>query len=97
MILFSSLTSKVFFTMLHIWLGLHHPLTLDLSYCICGQPLDAMGIHFLHCAQGGERMVSHDIVQDAFASMRDAFASIAKDMGFHVLHKQTHILLLPTF
>jgi hypothetical protein len=42
-------------------------------------------------------MVSHDIVQDAFASMRDAFASIARDMGFHVLHKQTHILLLPTF
>jgi len=75
---------------LHIQLGLHHPLALGLSYCICGQPLDAMRIHFFHCAHGGERIVSHDVMQDAFAS-------IAKDVGFHVLHEQTHILMLPLF
>jgi hypothetical protein len=39
-----SLTSKVFFTMLHIQLDLLHPLALGLSYYICGQPLDLMGI-----------------------------------------------------
>jgi hypothetical protein len=49
-----------------------------------------IGIHFFHCTHGGERMVSHDVVWDAFAS-------IARDLGFHVLHEQTHIFLLPIF
>ncbi len=40
------MTSKVFFTMLHIQLGLPHPSALGLSYYICGQPLDLMGFTF---------------------------------------------------
>jgi hypothetical protein len=36
-----------------------------------------MGIHF-HCAHGGEKMTSHDVVQDASVA-------IVKDVGFHVL------------
>jgi hypothetical protein len=87
---FFSLISKVFFIVLHIQSRLHHPLTLGLSYCICGQLLDAIRIHFFHCSHGGESMVSHDVVWDAFAS-------IARVVGFHVLHEQTHILLLLIF
>jgi hypothetical protein len=87
---FFSLISKSFSIVLHIQLGLHHPLALSLSYYICGQPLDAMGIHFFHCTHGGEKMVSNEVVQDAFAS-------ITRDVGFHVLHEQTHILMLPPF
>jgi hypothetical protein len=43
-----------------------------------------MGIHFLHCVHGGERMASHDVVQDVFAA-------IARDVRFHILQKQTHV------
>ncbi len=41
-------------------------------------------------AYGGEKTTSHDVV-------RDAFASNSKDVRFHVLHEQTHVLLLLTF
>jgi hypothetical protein len=47
-----------------------------------------MGI-FFHCAHGGERIILHDVVQDVFVA-------IAKDAGFHVSQKQTHVLSLPT-
>jgi len=67
------LTSKVFSTTLHTWLGFPHPLALSLSHCICGQPLDLTGIHFFCYTHGGERMASHDVVWDAFVSiMKDA-------------------------
>ncbi len=54
-----------------------HPLALRLSHYICGQPLDSMGIHLFRCAHGEEKTTSHDAV-------RDAFASIVTDVGFHV-------------
>jgi hypothetical protein len=41
-------------------------------------------------AYGGERTTFHDVV-------RDAFASNSKDVRFHVLHEQTHVLLSLTF
>jgi len=47
-----------------------------------------MGMHLLHCAHGGERTVAHDVVQDSIAS-------IIRDVGFHVLCKQIHVLLAP--
>jgi len=76
--------------MMHIRLGLPHSLALGFSHCIYAQPLDLMGIHLFHCTHGGERMLSHDIV-------RDAFASITRYSGFHVVHEQTHVLLFLTF
>jgi hypothetical protein len=48
-----------------------------------------MGIHFLHCAHGGERITSHDVVSDAFVF-------IMRDASFHILCEQTHVLLPPT-
>jgi hypothetical protein len=36
-----------------------------------------MGIHLFRCAHGEEKTTSHDAV-------RDAFASIVTDVGFHV-------------
>jgi hypothetical protein len=75
-----------FFFVMHTRLGLPHSLTLGLSHCIYGQPLDLMGIHLFHCTHGGERMLSHDVVWDAFAS-------IVRYSSFHVVHEQTHVLL----
>jgi hypothetical protein len=47
-----------------------------------------MGIHIFHCVHGGEKITSHDVMQDAFVA-------IAKDAGFHVSPKQTHVLSSP--
>jgi hypothetical protein len=43
-----------------------------------------MGIHFFHCAHGEEMTASHHVVQDVFAT-------IARDVKFHVSLKQTHV------
>jgi len=80
---------KCFSTMLCIRLGLSYPLVLGVSHDICSQPLDLMGIHFLCHTHGEEKMTSHDVVQNIFIT-------IAKDAGFQVLWKQTHVLLPPT-
>jgi hypothetical protein len=49
-----------------------------------------MGMHLFHYTHGGERTISHDVVQDAFVA-------IARNVGFHVSQEQTHVLLLPAF
>ncbi len=66
--------------MLRTWLGLPYPLTFGLSHCICDQPLDPMGIHFLCCAHDGDKTTSHDIMQDVFVS-------ITRDVRFYVLRE----------
>jgi hypothetical protein len=48
-----------------------------------------MGIRLFHYIHGGEKIASHDVVQDAFMS-------IVKDMTFHVLREQTHIFSPPS-
>ncbi len=44
----------------------------------------------LYCAHGGDKTASHDVIHDVFAS-------IVRDVGFHVWRKQTHILPSPSF
>ncbi len=75
---FLCLLLNVFFIVVGIRLGLSHPLVLGVSHYICNQPLDVMGIHLLRCAHGGERKVSHDVMQDVFMN-------IARDARFQVL------------
>jgi len=79
------LPSNIFPSMLDIKLGLPHPLVLGPTHCIFSQLLNPMGIHFFCCAHGGEKITSYDVI-------RDVFASIVKNVGFHVLREQTHIL-----
>jgi hypothetical protein len=55
------------------------------SRCICNEAIDLIGIDLLSCAHAGEPTTTHDAVGDFFAS-------IAKDVMFHVLHEQTHVL-----
>jgi hypothetical protein len=69
---------KGFFNYIMHLVGPPNPLAFGLSHCICGQLLNTMGIHLLCYVHGGERMASHD-------SMHDAFASIARDVRFHIL------------
>ncbi len=76
--------------MLWTKLGLSHPLVLGLTHYICGHPLNPMGIHLLHCTHGGEKTTSHNVI-------RDAFMSIVRDVRFHILQEQTHILRPPSF
>jgi hypothetical protein len=76
---FFGLILEPFSIALHTWLSLSHPLTLGLSHCICGQLLNLMGIHLLHCNHGEKKMASHDI-------MWDAFAYITRDANFHIIH-----------
>ncbi len=45
-----------------------------------------MGIHLLEGSCGRE-CTSHDVVQNTFAS-------IAKNVGFHIFHEQMHVLLM---
>ncbi len=83
------LLSNVFSSTMLTKLSLPHPLILGLTHYIsCGELLDPLGIHLFQCAYGGERIASHDAVWDAFAS-------IVRNAGFHVLWEQTHILPLP--
>jgi len=86
--------SNVFSYMLQTKLTLPHPLDLGMTHYIYGQPLNPMGIYLLCCAHGGERITSHDVIYDAFAS-------ILIDVRFHVLQEQTmffcHLHLLFNF
>ncbi len=75
---FFHLSSDGFSITLHIRLGFFHLLVFGVSHCICNQLLDPIGIHLLHCTHGGEKTTSHDFVKDVFATM-------ARDVGFHVL------------
>jgi len=83
------LPSDVFSFVLWTRLGLPHPLVLNLTHYIYDQLLDPMGIHLLHYVHGGERVISHDVIWDVFAS-------IVKNVRFHILQKQTHVLMLPS-
>jgi len=40
---------------------------------------------FVHCAHEGKHKIKHDVIQDFFAT-------IVRDVGFHVLNEQTHVL-----
>ncbi len=82
------LSFDVFFCVLQTRLGFPHPLALSLTHCIYDQLLDPMQIHLFRYAHGGEKTTSHDVIWDAFAS-------ITRDVGFHVLWEQTHILPPP--
>jgi hypothetical protein len=64
--------SKVFFTMLHIQLGLPHPLALGLLYYICGRPLDLLGIHLLVAGRGQLPMMLCNIILHLLWGMQDS-------------------------
>jgi hypothetical protein len=65
-------------------LNLPHPIVHNFSQCICSQPIDSTRIHLLCCDHWEECVVAHDIIWDSFAS-------IVRDVRFHVLHEQTHV------
>jgi len=80
---------KCFLPWMCIGLGLPHPLALSLSHCIFGQPLDPMKIHLFCWVHGKERTTSYNVMQDAFAS-------IVRNAGFHVMREHTHFFPPPT-
>jgi hypothetical protein len=87
---FSHLASYVFSSTLCTKLGLPHHVDLEYIHCIYGELLDLAGTHLIYCSHGGDQIIFHDAI-------RDVFASIVKDMGFHVSHEQIHVLLSPSF
>ncbi len=58
--------------------ALSQTFSFQVDKCICDQLLNPRGTHFLCWSNGGEHMAFYDIVWDAFTS-------IARDVGFHVL------------
>ncbi len=86
---FFCLPLDVLFITLCIRLGFSHLLVFRVSHCICSQPLDPIRIHLLCCMHGGKRMASHDVVQNVFAT-------IARDVGFHVSQEQNPSTPRPT-
>jgi hypothetical protein len=83
------MASNILSSTLNTRLGLPHPTTRGISWCICGQPIDPTRIHLLHCDHGGKCIATHDAVWNYFTS-------IIRDVGFHVLHQQTHVLPTPS-
>jgi hypothetical protein len=75
---------NVFSFTLHIRLGFPHLLNFSLIHCICGQHLNLVGIHLLHCSDGEEQTTSHDAIPNVVAS-------IMNDVRFHILCKQIHV------
>jgi hypothetical protein len=69
---FFNMASNIFSLPLHIKLGLPHPIVHGFYWCIWTHPINSTWIHILHCAH------SHTWCSSSF------FASIAKDVGFHV-------------
>jgi hypothetical protein len=57
--------------------GLPHPSIVDFFRCMCTHPIDPMVIHFLRYVHGNECMEIHDAICDIFAT-------IVRDVGFHV-------------
>ncbi|CAM6108781.1 unnamed protein product [Calypogeia fissa] len=55
------------------------------SPCVCGHPLDPVGIHILHCSHGSKQTATHD-------DLRNVLTAIALDAGYHVSAEQTHVL-----
>jgi hypothetical protein len=83
------LASNVFSSTLHTRLG-PHPLALELTHCICGQPPNLARTHLLRYSRGE---ALHTAFRDA---IQDAFTSIVKNVGFHVSHEQIHLLPPPS-
>jgi hypothetical protein len=51
----------------------------------CTHPIDLMGIHFLHCAHGNERIGTHDVIHNTSAT-------IVQNVGFHMGQEHLHVL-----
>jgi len=73
-----------------MWLGLLHSSIAGIFQCLCTHPINLMCIHLLYYVQGNEHMGTHDVVCNTFAT-------IARDVGFHVGWKQLHVLPSTTF
>jgi hypothetical protein len=71
-------------------LGLPHPSIACIPWCVCTHPIDPMGIHLLCCAYNNKRTRTHDAIHNTFAT-------IARDVGFHMGWKQLQVFLSITF
>lgn len=84
------------FSPLHTKLGLPQLLSIGVIHCICGWPLDLVRTHFLHCSHGGERIASHNVIQDAFPPLQMKHGFIfhkSKFMSFQHLPFNLFIVL----
>jgi hypothetical protein len=48
----------------HFHLGLTQPSTSSFLTCECGHGLDASSMHLTHCSFGGQRIPTHDVIQN---------------------------------
>jgi len=50
-------------------LGLPHPSITNNPRCMCTHPINAMGVHLLHCVHSNEHTSTHDVIHDTFANL----------------------------
>jgi hypothetical protein len=84
------LSSLVFCTTFYTQLRLFYPSITNIPQCVCTHPIDPIGIHLSHGVHGNKHTKTHDVI-------RDTFATIAQNVGFHVGREQLHVLLSTTF
>jgi hypothetical protein len=58
------ITHSTFISMLHFHLSLIQPLAFSLLTCEYEHGLDTSSIHLTHCPFGGQRIPTHDVIQD---------------------------------
>jgi hypothetical protein len=58
------ITHLIFTSLLCFHLGLIQPLTSSLLTCECGHGLDIFGTHLARCPFGGQRIATHDAIQN---------------------------------
>jgi len=81
------LSSLIFCITFCTWFGLSHLSITSISQCVCTHPIDLMGIHLLRCAHGNKCARTHDVI-------RNTFATIGWDVGYHMGWEQLHALLV---
>jgi hypothetical protein len=63
------LSSPSFPTTFQMQLGLPHPLIANNLRCMCTHPINATGVHLLHCAHSIEHTSTHDVIRDTFVNL----------------------------
>jgi len=55
--------------MLRFYFGLIQPLAFSVFMCECEHKLDTFGTHLVHCPFGGQRISTHDAIQNVMYAL----------------------------
>jgi hypothetical protein len=79
------ITHFIFTLALCFCLNLIQPLAFSLLTCECGQRFDAYDMHLAHCPFGGQRIATHDAIQNVMYTL-------AQESGHVVWRERWYVL-----